>query len=63
LRLITAHRILIGAAIAFFLFFAVFELRQYARAPGVVPLVEAVVSLAVAVGLLMYYRTLSRWGK
>jgi len=63
MRLLTAHRILIGAAIAFFLFFAAFEVKQYARAPGAAPLVEAVISLAVAVGLVFYYRTLSRWGK
>jgi len=29
-RLITAHRILIGAGIAFFLFYAVVQLRFYA---------------------------------
>ena len=63
MRLITAHRILIGAAIAFFVFFAAVEARQYVRAPGAGPLVEAVVSLVVAVGLVLYYRTLSRWGK
>jgi hypothetical protein len=62
-RLITAHRILIGAAIAFFVFFAVVSLRQYGRDPGAAPLVEAVVSVAVAIGLVLYYRTLSRWGK
>ena len=63
MKLITAHRILIGAAIAFFVFFAAVELRAYVRAPGPAPLVEAVVSAAVAVGLVLYYRTLSRWGK
>ena len=63
MRLITAHRILIGAAIVFFAFFAAVELRQYGRAPGTAPLVEAVVSVVVAVGLVLYYRTLSRWGK
>ena len=63
MRLITAHRILIGAAIAFFVFFAAIALRQYLRAAGTAPLVEAVVSVAVAVGLVLYYRTLSRWGK
>jgi hypothetical protein len=61
--LITAHRILIGAAIAFFVFFALVQVRIYARAPGVAPLVEATVSAVVAVGLALYYRTLSRWGK
>lgn len=63
MKLLTAHRILIGAAIAFFVFFAAVELKQYARAPGAAPLIEAVVSIAVAVGLVLYYRTLSRWGK
>ena len=63
LKLITAHRILIGAAIAFFVFFAAIQLRQYMSAPGPAPLVESVVSIAVAVGLVLYYRTLSRWGK
>jgi uncharacterized MnhB-related membrane protein len=62
-RLITAHRILIGAAIAFFVLFAVIQLRIYLRAPEVVPLVEALVSACVAIGLVLYYRTLSRWGK
>jgi hypothetical protein len=63
LKLITAHRILIGAAIAFFVFFALVQVRLYVRAPGPAPLIQAVVSAAVAVGLVVYYRTLSRWGK
>jgi hypothetical protein len=62
-RLITAHRILIGAAIAFFVLFGAIQLRIYLRAPEVVPLVEALVSAGVAIGLALYYRTLSRWGK
>ena len=63
MKLFTAHRILIGAAMPFFLFFAVFEVRQYARTSAVASLIEAVVSIVVAVGLVFYYRTLSRWGK
>ena len=63
MKLITAHRILIGAAIVFFVFFAAFQLKLYLRALGTAPLVEAVVSIVVAVGLVIYYRTLSRWGK
>jgi hypothetical protein len=62
-KLITAHRILIGAAIVFFVFFAAFQLKLYARAPGPAPLVEAGVSVVVAIGLVLYYRTLSRWGR
>jgi hypothetical protein len=63
MKLITAHRILIGAAIAFFVFFAGFQLRLYVRGPSMAPLVQAALSAAVVVGLVLYYRTLSRWGK
>lgn len=63
MKLITAHRILIGAAVVFFVFFAAVQLRLYVRAGGAAPLVEAVVSVVVAVALVLYYRTLSRWGK
>jgi len=62
-RLITAHRILISAGIAFFLFYAVFQLRLYARGAGTAPLVQAAVAVGVAVGFVVYYRTLKRWGR
>jgi hypothetical protein len=58
-KLITAHRILIGAGIAFFLFYAMIVLTRDHTAVG---FVQAVVSLAVVVGLALYYRTLKRWG-
>ena len=59
MKLITAHRILIGAGIAFFVFYAAIIL---ARDHTTLGLVHALVSLAVAVGLALYYRTLRRWG-
>ena len=59
MKLITAHRILIGAGIAFFLFYAMVVLTRDHTAAG---FVQAVVSLAVVVGLALYYRTLKRWG-
>ena len=59
MKLITAHRILIGAGIAFFLFYAMVVLMRDHTGSG---LVHALVSLAVAVGLALYYRTLRRWG-
>ena len=62
MRLITAHRILIGAGIAFFIFYALLQARKYVEtgAPGL--LVQAVVALVVAVGFVLYYRSLkSRW--
>lgn len=55
MRLITAHRILIGAAIAFFLLYAALTLRRGA-------VVQAVVSVVIAIGLVVYFRSLrNRW--
>jgi len=63
-RLITAHRILIGAGIAFFLFYAVLQLRRWLAAGDAVSLVQALVSAAVAIGFVAYYRTLKhRWDR
>jgi hypothetical protein len=58
-KLITAHRVLIGAGIAFFLFYALIVL---VREHTPVRLVQAAVSLAVAIGLVVYYRSLKGWG-
>jgi len=62
-RLITAHRILILAGIAFFVFYAVVRGRVYLAKGGTMDLVQAIVSLAVAFGLQWYFRSLSGWGK
>ncbi len=59
MKLITAHRILIGAGIAFFVFYSAIVLVRDHTPSG---LAQAVVGLAVAVGLVLYYRTLKRWG-
>jgi hypothetical protein len=60
-RLITAHRILIGAAIAFFLIYAVVQLVRgwLLRGDGGAA-VQVVVSVAVALALARYYWTLAR---
>jgi len=50
-KLITAHRILIGAGIAFFLFYATLLL---ARDRTTAAFVQAMVSFAVAAGLILY---------
>ena len=63
MRLITAHRILIGAAIAFFLLYSVLQIRRYFVGDGAAALVQAAVAGAVAGGLAAYYRTLKWWGK
>lgn len=57
MKLITAHRILIVAAIAFFVFFAVV---MYLKTGSIV---VPIVSLAVAVVLRIYFRSLTRWGR
>jgi hypothetical protein len=61
-RLIAAHRILIGAAIIFFLFYAGRMVWSFMGGGGPGALVGAVTSAAVALGLTLYYRTLGRWG-
>ena len=63
MRLITAHRILIGAGIAFFILYAALQLRLFVREGATAALVQAVVAAAVAVGFVVYYRTLRRWGQ
>jgi hypothetical protein len=62
-RLITAHRILIGAGIAFFAFYALFQLRRFLAGDGGPALVQVAVAVAVAVGLAVYYRSLRDWGR
>ena len=58
MKLITAHRILIGAAIAFFVFYAVAALVH--GRPGAP--VHAAISIVVALGLGFYYRSLrTKW--
>jgi len=49
--------------IAFFVFYALFQLRLWMRAGATASLAQAVVSVAVAIGLVLYYRTLRRWGR
>jgi hypothetical protein len=64
MKLITAHRILITAAIAFFLFYALLQLRQYlTRDAGVAALAQVGVAVAIVIGLIVYYRSLRRWGR
>ena len=60
MKLINAHRILIGAGIAFFVFYAAVLL---ARDRTTASVAQAIVALAVAGGLVLYYRTLKGWGQ
>jgi len=55
----TAHKILIAAAIVFFLGYAVWELRN-AQAAGLWALVRGGISVVVSVGFVIYFRSLGR---
>lgn len=59
MTLMTAHRILIATAIVFFLLYAVWEVVN-ARAAGGWALVRGVVSVLVALGFGVYFRSLGR---
>jgi hypothetical protein len=61
--LITAHRILIGSGIVFFLFYAGWRVRHYLGGGPTADLGHALLSAAVAVALVLYYRTLRGWGR
>jgi hypothetical protein len=63
-RLITAHRVLIVAGIAFFLLYAAIEARLWMRTGSAAALAQAIAAPLVAVGFAVYYRSLAkRWGK
>ena len=57
MRLLTAHKILIGSAVVFFMFFALFEMRSFAATGSLADLASGVVGLAAAVGFGLYLRT------
>lgn len=58
MKLITAHKILIGSAIAFFVFYAGWELRRYAAGSDAWAIARALASAAAAGGFAWYYRTI-----
>ncbi len=64
MRLITAHRILIIAGIAFFLLYTLIEARAYARTGSRAALAQAIVSPLISIGFWLYYRSLAkRWDR
>ena len=60
MQLMTAHKILISAAIIFFLFYALLQLVSYVNTGVVAALVRSALSAAVAVGfgIYIYFRSL-----
>ena len=64
MRLITAHRVLIGAGIVFFVVYAAIQLKMFLASGGGASLAQAIVSVVIAVGFVIYYRSLRRrWDK
>lgn len=64
MRLITAHRVLIIAGIAFFLLYAMIETRLWMRTGSGAALAQAIAAPLIAAGFVLYYRSLAkRWGK
>ena len=64
MKLITAHRILIVAGIAFFIFYALLQARLFlTRDGGAGAIVQTIVAAAIVIGLVVYYRSLRNWGK
>jgi hypothetical protein len=60
MSLATAHRILITAAIVFFLGYAAWEIRRAPAPDAAGPIVRAAVSALAAAGLVLYLRRLLR---
>jgi hypothetical protein len=61
MKLITAHKILISSAIVFFVFFALWELRNHGD--GIWAIGRAVLYVLVAIGFAIYFKNLKRWYK
>jgi len=62
MRLITAHKILISAAVVFFIFFAFWEFRNYGNGDAWT-LFRSGLYFIVAAGFGVYLRNLKRWYK
>jgi hypothetical protein len=62
-KLITAHRILIGAGIAFFAFYAARRAWEWSTTSSGAALIHAVVSAAITIVLIFYFRSLRTWGR
>lgn len=56
----TAHKILIASAIVFFIYFGIWQFREYARTGGAWTLLSGLVSVLVAFGFGIYFRSI-KW--
>jgi hypothetical protein len=62
-KLITAHKILIGSATLFFIFFALWELRNYSNDGAPWAAARSALYFLVALGFGIYLKNLRRWYK
>jgi hypothetical protein len=62
-RLIVAHKVLIGTAVLFFVFFAVWEARNYVHTDNGWAAFRAVLYFVVAIGFGVYFSKLKQWYK
>jgi hypothetical protein len=60
MKLITAHKILIASATVFFVFFALWEARNYAATEESWAAARSVLYFGVAVGFAIYFKNLGR---
>ena len=63
MRLITAHKVLIGSAVALFAFLALVGMRNFAATGSFTDLATGVLGLGVAVGFGLYLRTVLARGR
>lgn len=61
MTLLTAHKILISTAVAFFFGFGLWELRNYFAAGSLWAIFRAGLYILVAAGFGFYLRTLKKW--
>ena len=60
---ITAHKILIASATAFFFFFALWELNRYSNNDEIWAMARSALYFFVALGFAIYLKNLKRWYK
>ena len=60
MKLIAAHKILIGSSTVFFLFFALWELRNYSASGESWAMGRSLLYLLVAIGFGIYFKNLRR---
>ncbi len=63
MKLLTAHKILISAAVVFFLFFALWELRNYSIGGNTWAALRSLLYVLTSVGFGIYLKNLKRWYK